>query len=67
MTLSARPDSVCLVQMVKERGGAAGSGSSLSAVDAAPTLYLNVGLSTGVLIRVAVDPIVGQLSDSRQR
>jgi splicing factor 3B subunit 3 len=46
--------------MIKERGGGA------QGVDA-PTLYLNVGLSTGVLIRVAVDPVVGQLSDSRQR
>ena len=62
LSLAARPDSVCLVQMIKERGGGA-HGTS----DAAPTLYLNVGLSTGVLIRVAVDPIVGQLSDSRQR
>jgi splicing factor 3B subunit 3 len=62
LSLPARPDSVCLVQMTKERGGSA-SGSA----DGVPTLYLNVGLSTGVLIRVAVDPIVGQLSDSRQR
>lgn len=62
LSLAARPDSVCLVQMIKERGG----GAAASA-DAAPTLYLNVGLCTGVLIRVAVDPIVGQLSDSRQR
>ena len=62
LSLPARPDSVCLVQMTRERGGSA-SGSA----DGVPTLYLNVGLSTGVLIRVAVDPIVGQLSDSRQR
>ena len=64
MTLSSRPDSVCLVQMTKERGSAAGAGQPS---EKAPTLYLNVGLSTGVLIRVAVDPVVGQLSDSRQR
>ena len=36
-------------------------------VDAAPMLYLNIGLNNGVLERAAVDPVVGTLSDTRQR
>lgn len=64
MSVSARPDSVCLVQMMQDRGTAVAAGST---ADALPTLYLNVGLSNGVLVRVAVDPVVGSLSDSRQR
>lgn len=67
MTLPSRPDSVCLVHMTKESSGE-GAQSGVSAGIAAPTaLYLNVGLSTGVLVRVAVDPVAGSLSDSRQR
>jgi splicing factor 3B subunit 3 len=41
--------------------------SSSTALEPLPTLYLNVGLSTGVLIRVAVDSLSGSLTDSRQR
>jgi splicing factor 3B subunit 3 len=40
MTLSSPPTSLCLVQMVKERGAGAGGGQT-----DAPTLYLNVGVN----------------------
>lgn len=64
LVLSARPESLCLIEMVKDKGG----GSSTSGdVSAAPSLYLNVGLSTGVLVRAAVDPSTGMLTDNRQR
>lgn len=63
--LSARAESVCLVHMSAERSDSTASSSGEQA--AAPTLYLNVGLSTGVLVRVAVDSVSGSLTDSRQR
>ena len=78
MSLSARADSLCLIHMSKETisassAGGSGSSSANPAVagdsnnNGIPTLYLNVGLSTGVLIRVVVDPLTGSLTDSRQR
>jgi hypothetical protein len=33
----------------------------------ASTLYLNVGLENGVLLRTVVDPVTGNLSDTRTR
>lgn len=68
MTLSARAESLCFVTMATESAGvAAGASSSAADAQAATGLYLNVGLSTGVIIRSAVDPITGDLSDTRQR
>ena len=32
-----------------------------------PTLFLNIGLSNGVLLRTVVDPVDGSLSDTRLR
>ena len=59
-SLPSRPDSVCQARMERERGGAGGS-------EAVPILYLNVGLQSGVLVRLAVDAVTGALSDMRQR
>lgn len=59
MKLPARPESVCLVRM---DGDAAAGGKEATAM-----IYLNIGLTTGVLHRVAVDMTAGTLSDSRQR
>ncbi len=59
--LSARAESVCLVEMAKEgeqQAAGAAHGSSL---------FLNVGLSNGIMQRLVVDPLEGTLSDSRQR
>lgn len=68
MSVPARPDAVCLVQMMKDRvNTTTGSSSVTSTATTLPTLYLNVGLSNGVLVRVAVDPVTGSLTDSRQR
>lgn len=72
MMLPARPESVCLVQMDSE-ASAAGATDAKSAADRASskniaqTMYLNIGLKSGVLHRVAVDGTAGTLSDSRQR
>ena len=65
MSLSARPESVCLVQMESEGSGE--SGTENAAEGANSTMYLNIGLVSGVLHRVAVDKTAGSLSDDRQR
>ena len=71
MVVPARPESVCLVTMDSEttiplQGNSSNSSSSTPSV-VATTMYLNIGLITGVLHRVAVDTTAGTLSDSRQR
>lgn len=71
MVVPARPESVCLVTMDSEttiplQGNSSNSSSSAPSV-VATTMYLNIGLITGVLHRVAVDTTAGTLSDSRQR
>lgn len=58
--LPNRPDSVCQARMEREKGG-------IGSADAIPILYLNVGLTSGVLVRLAVDAVSGSLSDIRQR
>uniref|UniRef100_A0A0A9YIZ9 Splicing factor 3B subunit 3 n=2 Tax=Lygus hesperus TaxID=30085 RepID=A0A0A9YIZ9_LYGHE len=50
----AAPESLCIVEM----GGGEGS---------PPTLYLNIGLNNGVLLRNVLDPVTGDLSDMRTR
>lgn len=71
MSLGARPESVCLVQMESEVGGdksGAGAGAgAVAATGASSTMYLNIGLVNGILHRVAVDSTAGSLSDDRQR
>lgn len=61
--VESRPTSLCLLEMTKEK--ALDQNSS----DSAPirSLYLNVGLEKGVLLRVAVDMITGDFSDARQK
>ncbi|XP_024081505.1 splicing factor 3B subunit 3 isoform X2 [Cimex lectularius] len=50
----APPESLCIVEM--------GGGESSRA-----TLYLNIGLHNGVLLRTVLDPITGDLVDTRTR
>ncbi|XP_014289805.1 splicing factor 3B subunit 3 isoform X1 [Halyomorpha halys] len=50
----AAPESLCIVEM----GGADGSRS---------TLYLNIGLHNGGLLRTVLDPVTGDLADTRTR
>lgn len=52
--LPAKPVSLCVVEMA----GAEGEQS---------TLYLNIGLENGVLLKAVVDPSTGELSDTRTR
>jgi splicing factor 3B subunit 3 len=32
-----------------------------------PTLFVNIGLANGVLLRTVLDPVNGQLTDTRTR
>jgi len=74
MTVSAIPESLCLVSLARATGPtnktSTATGISSSHVAAASTprqLFLHVGLTSGVLVRVAVDAVSGALSDSRLR
>jgi splicing factor 3B subunit 3 len=64
MTLTARAESVCLVEM---NAAANPDGQLGSASVNAHNIYLNIGLSTGVLVRLLVDQHSGSLTDFRQR
>jgi splicing factor 3B subunit 3 len=64
MTLSARAESVCLVEMNSSSASASGAGAQSGAQS---NLYLSIGLSTGVLVRLLVDQHSGSLTDFRQR
>ena len=52
--LPSVPESLCMLQMGGDSEGET-------------TLYLHVGLSNGVLLRTAIDPVTGQLQDTRTR
>lgn len=65
-SVESRPTSLCLVEMSKKASITA-QGSSASAASTLTSLYLNVGLEKGVLMRVAVDPVTGDFSDARQK
>lgn len=53
---NATPESVCLLQM-----------EGLGETESSSSLFLSVGLNTGVMLRSMVDPITGQLCDQRSR
>lgn len=59
--LPSPAESLCLVEMgqmeASEEGGMQSSGS----------IYLNIGLSNGVLLRTVLDPVTGDLADTRTR
>ncbi|KAL3318033.1 Splicing factor 3B subunit 3 [Cichlidogyrus casuarinus] len=55
--LPSPASSLCIVEMMA--GGESGTETG--------TLYLNIGLSNGVLLRVLLDPVTGGLSDTRTR
>ncbi|KAF7268952.1 hypothetical protein GWI33_017981 [Rhynchophorus ferrugineus] len=54
-------ESLCVVEM------GAGSDSEGNSVQGGSTLYLNIGLQNGALLRTVLDPITGDLTDTRTR
>ncbi|KAG8790078.1 pre-mRNA-splicing factor rse1 [Ceratobasidium sp. 428] len=54
--LTAPPASICIAEMLD------------ASIDKnLPTLFVNIGLSNGVLLRTVLDPVNGQLTDTRTR
>ncbi|OXA64014.1 splicing factor 3B subunit 3 isoform X1 [Folsomia candida] len=53
--LPTLPESLCIVEMGATEDGQHG------------TLYLNIGLDNGVLLRTVLDPVTGDLADTRTR
>lgn len=54
--LTAVPSSICIAEMVD------------TSIDKNhPTMFLNIGLQNGVLLRTVIDTVNGQLTDTRQR
>ncbi|KAN0135379.1 CPSF A subunit region domain containing protein [Lactarius tabidus] len=54
--LTSPPSSICIVDMLD-----AGINRNQ------PTVFVNIGLQTGVLLRTVLDPVSGQLTDTRTR
>ncbi|KAF5328613.1 hypothetical protein D9619_011578 [Psilocybe cf. subviscida] len=54
--LTAPPSSICIADML-----------DASINKAQPTMFVNIGLQNGVLLRTVLDPINGQLTDTRTR
>ncbi|CAN2389285.1 splicing factor 3b [Pristimantis euphronides] len=60
--LPAQPEALCIVEMGgAERQDDIGERGSIG------FLYLNIGLQNGVLLRTVLDPVTGDLSDTRTR
>ncbi|KAL9259372.1 Spliceosome-associated protein 130 B-like protein [Drosera capensis] len=59
-SVSSTPESLLFLEVKASIGGEDGA-------DHPASLFLNAGLSTGVLFRTVVDMVTGQLSDSRSR
>ncbi len=60
--LPATPESLCIVNM-----GAESDEGEMGGATAAGGLFLNIGLQNGVLLRTGLDPVTGDLSDTRTR
>ncbi|KAF9050403.1 CPSF A subunit region-domain-containing protein [Panaeolus papilionaceus] len=54
--LTAPPSSICIAEML-----------DASINKAQPTMFVNIGLQNGVLLRTVLDPINGELTDTRTR
>ncbi|CAD7967800.1 unnamed protein product [Amoebophrya sp. A120] len=65
--LSHQPESVCLIEMKSATDREAQGQSSVANDGGFTNLYLNIGLSAGIMIRCVVDSITGTLSDQRSR
>lgn len=58
--LPAPPESLCIVEM-------GGSEATEEETGSQGQLFLNIGLQNGVLLRTVLDPVTGDLSDTRTR
>ncbi|KAL4657067.1 splicing factor 3B subunit 3 [Arapaima gigas] len=60
--LPAQPESLCIVEM-----GGVEKQDEFAEKASIGFLYLNIGLQNGVLLRTVLDPVTGDLSDTRTR
>jgi len=63
--LPATAESLCIVEMGAGEGRDARE--DVDGATAAGSLYLNIGLQNGVLLRTVLDPVSGDLADTRTR
>lgn len=56
-------ESLCIVRM----GGSDRDSENSSAANSTSALYLNIGLQNGALLRTVLDPVSGDLTDTRTR
>jgi splicing factor 3B subunit 3 len=54
--LTTPPSAICIADIL-----------DASVSKAQPTMFVNIGLQNGILIRTVLDPITGQLTDTRTR
>lgn len=71
-TGDSRPTSVCFVEMLREtsydeEGNNRNNNNIVNNAEGVRSLYLNIGLEKGVIRRVAVDQVTGDLSDPREK
>lgn len=60
--LPSSPESLCLVEM-----GISDTSEQDGNIQSNVSLHLNIGLSNGVLLRTSLDPVSGDLADTRTR
>ncbi|VEL07134.1 unnamed protein product, partial [Protopolystoma xenopodis] len=70
--LPTMAESLCIAEMgigelASTSGGATDGDEEDSDIKHSGIIYLNIGLSNGVLLRVILDPVTGELSDTRTR
>ncbi|XP_026816717.1 splicing factor 3B subunit 3-like [Rhopalosiphum maidis] len=61
--IPAMPESLCIVEMGTSDGGSLDEPEMTSL----STLYLNIGLQNGVLLRTILDGVTGEMADTRAR
>lgn len=66
--LPAAAESLCIVEMGGGDSSSTGPGANNEdSTGARGILYLNIGLQNGVLLRTVLDPVTGDLADTRTR
>ncbi|VDP84976.1 unnamed protein product [Echinostoma caproni] len=65
--LPSTPESLCIVEMGVGELSSGTDANDNEVAHAGGILYLNIGLVNGVLLRVILDPVTGELSDTRTR
>ncbi|CAH8655389.1 unnamed protein product [Schistosoma haematobium] len=65
--IPSTPESLCIVEMGTNEPSPSTDDGESEATSSGGILYMNIGLINGVLLRVILDPVTGELSDTRTR